>query len=203
MSAFSPARIGLTGGIGSGKSTVAAMFSELGVPVLNLDDVGHDVLDQDIAVQQKVIALFGEEICGENGKIDRARLAAVVFSEQALISALNAIVHPVIWQREQAWLAEQDKAPYAVIEAPVLIEAGAADRMDSVVVVTAEETMRRQRIASRGGYASRFDEIAARQCADEERRNAADYLITNGGNLEELRQQVKALHKILMTRFGS
>lgn len=198
-----PLRIGLTGGIGSGKSAVADMFSRLGIPVLDLDAVGHDVLAQDDDVQERIVEVFGAAVCDRSGRIDRSKLAAVAFTDQSTITRLNAIVHPAIWHREEAWLEGQADTPYVIIEAPVLIEAGAQRRMDAVVVVLADVARRRERISSRPGYASRFDEIAARQCSDEERRAAADYLIINEGSMADLQQQVEQLHAVLLARFES
>lgn len=198
-----PARVGLTGGIGSGKSTVATMFSELGIAVLDLDAVGHDVLNEDADVQRRIVERFGTVVCDAGGRIDRGRLADEAFADPRAVADLNSIVHPAIWHREETWLQQQTDASYVVIEAPVLIEAGAGARMDAVVVILAEEAKRRRRIASRPGYASRFDDIAARQCSDAERRKAADYLIMNDTDMNELRRQVEQLHGALLMRFGS
>lgn len=198
-----PARVGLTGGIGSGKSTVAVLLAGSGVPVLDLDAVGHAVLKEDARVQQRIVDFFGATVCAASGVIDRGRLAAVAFADAAALRTLNSIIHPVIWQREEAWLARQSAAPYVVIEAPVLIESGAHSRMDAVVVVLADEAVRRARVLRRADGASRFEAVIARQCSDEVRRKVADYLIVNDAGMDELRRQVEQLHDTLLTRFGS
>lgn len=204
MSEQRPLAVGLTGGIGSGKSVVASLLEELGVPVLDLDRVGHEVVASDADVREQLIGQFGTAIVGESGDIDRKQLAASAFVSDEATSRLNAIVHPAIWRREKGWLAAQ-QAPYAVIEASVLIESGGSGRMDRVVAVLADTALRRQRVLSRDGEMSgaRFDAIVARQCDDATRRRFANELIDNNGDLESLRTQVMVLHSKLLAQSGS
>lgn len=197
-----PAAVGLTGGIGSGKSTVAEMFAELGVPVLDLDRVGHEVVRPGSEGLAMLVHEFGKEILLADGRLDRKKLARKCFSSKVATERLNGILHPLIWAQEEEWLADQD-APYAVIEASVLIESGGAGRMDAVIVVLAEMSLRRKRaIELRGLSSERFEAVVARQCGDDERRRVADYLIKNDAGLNTLRQQVARLHETLCGRFA-
>ena len=188
-------RIGLTGGIGSGKSTVGAMFAELGVPVLDLDRVGRDVLESGSDGLLQIVAVFGAEMLNVDGSLNRKRLAAHCFADTGETKKLNSIVHPLIWQAEEKWLSVQD-TDFAIIEASVLLESGGVARMDAVVVVLADEALRRQRVEARGGDID-FDAVVQRQCSDTERRAAADFIINNNASLEDLRMQVNAIHRQL------
>ncbi|RMH60864.1 MAG: dephospho-CoA kinase [Zetaproteobacteria bacterium] len=198
---MSAAPVGLTGGIGSGKSTVAGMFAELGVPVLDLDRVGHRVLARP-AMAERIAAAFGRRMLAADGTVRRDRLARLVFADAQALRRLNAIVHPEIWQQEECWLAAQH-APFALIEASALIESGAVARMDKVIVVLADETVRRRRVQHRGRPdPSLFDAILARQASDEERRAVADYVLDNQGSMANLRRQVVQLHAQLRAQYA-
>jgi len=190
-------RIGLTGGMGSGKSTVAEMFAELAVPVLDLDQVGAAVLVPGSTGLATLVETFGRDILNHDASLNRKALAKHCFSDAEQTAKLNAITHPLIRQAEAAWL-QQQQGNYAIIEASVLLESGGAERMDAVIVVLADVALRRQRVLTRGGRsASEFEAIVDRQCNDTERRAAADYMIANSGNLTMLRQQVLKTHALL------
>ena len=187
---MSPPRVGLTGGIGSGKSTVASMFAALGIAVLDLDRVGHDVVAPNSEGLARLVHAFGDDILSATGALDRKKLAQRCFCSDAQVAKLNAIMHPLIWQAEEAWLRRQ-RSDYVVIEASVLLESGGVSRMDAVVVVLADEEIRRQRVLARGDRsAAEFDAVVARQCSDADRRQAADFTILNSGTLAQLHQQV-------------
>lgn len=193
-----PLRIGLTGGIGSGKSTVAAMFSELGVPVLDLDRVGRMLTEYDECLKQLVEA-FGEGILQADGSLNRRALARHCFATASETARLNAILHPLIRKEEDRWVAGQ-QADYVLIEASVLIESDGADRMDALVVVLADRELRLERVLARGDRSRQeFDAIVARQCSDGERRRLADYLIENNSDLLQLRQSVRLVHQSLQS----
>ena len=200
---MSVALVGLTGGIGSGKSTAAAMFAELGVPVLDLDEVGHRVVVEGDCLRALVQA-FGERILDGDGRLDRARLARIAFASDENVRRLNAITHPRIWREMEAWLRGLgDDVTYALIEASVLIESGGASRMDAVVVVLASESTRRRRVReARGWPAARVDAVMARQCTDEARRQVADFVLENDGSLEALRRRVRQVHDSLLARLA-
>jgi len=189
--------IGLTGGIGSGKSTAAKMFLELGVPVLDLDKVGREMLNQQ-HVREQLRKAFGESICDLDGSIERRSLATLAFKDAVNTQKLNDILHPAIRAYEAAWLSQQSSY-YVVIEASVLLESGAGDRMDGIVVVLADEVIRQARVLARGEQDKTiFDAIIRRQCNDEVRLNAADYVLQNDATLEHLKAQVESLHMKLL-----
>jgi len=195
------ARVGLTGGIGSGKSTVAKMFSEFGVPVLDLDEIGKHLVSQPDYLAMLVHA-FGDRILHTDGRLDRRALARICFSDTEKTKLLNQIMHPSIWETAEAWLSRQ-QACYALIEASVLIESGGVSRMDDVVVVLADESVRRKRVlASRDMDVACFDAIIQQQCSDDTRCAAADYVIENHTDLSALHTKVDALHHQLMKNPG-
>jgi len=197
---MSPRRIGLTGGIGSGKSTVAAMFAELGAPVLDLDQVGHAAVAPASAGLKKLVEAFGDDILNPDASLNRKALARHCFSDAGQTAKLNAIMHPLIRQAEAAWL-QQQQGDYAIIEASVLLESGGAERMDAVIVVLAGLALRRQRVLDRGDRSpDEFDAIVDRQVNDSDRREAADYVIVNTGSLAVLHQKVLKTHAALKVR---
>lgn len=199
MSKARQLRIGLTGGIGSGKSTVAGMFSELGVPVLDLDRVGRKLTHSDTKCLQQLVAVFGEDILQPDGSLDRRALARRCFADAGETEKLNAVMHPLIRQEEDRWVNAQ-QTDYVIIEASVLIESGGAERMDAVIVVLADEELRLQRVLTRGDRsAEEFRAIVARQCGDGERRQVADYVIENSGGLIQLREGVHTVHQLLLS----
>lgn len=197
------AAIGLTGGVGSGKSTVASMFAELAVPVLDLDAVGRQLTRPGQPALQTLTEAFGSDILNEDGTLNRTMLADLCFGDEQRTLTLNQVMHPLIWAEERRWL-EQQSSPYVLIEAAVLLESNAASRMDAVVVVIADEPLRRQRVLARGKQsASLFEAICARQLDDDERRRQADYVLENNASRDQLQEQVAALHQTLLQRFAS
>jgi len=198
---MSPHRIGLTGGIGSGKSTVAGIFAGLGVPVLDLDKVGQTVVQTGSSGLEQLVEAFGANILNHDGSLNRKALAQYCFPDAARTAKLNAIMHPLIWQAEENWLSQQ-QGDYAIIEASVLLESGGAGRMDAVIVVLADMVLRRKRVLARGERsAAEFDAIVARQCSDATRREAADFMIINEGSLTQLRQQVIDIERLLQKQY--
>jgi len=191
----------LTGGIGSGKSTVAAMFIELGVPVLDLDKIGRACLKNNFICKQ-LVACFGRYILADDGGIHRKRLAAKAFSNAHTTQQLNHILHPAIVEKESRWLAKQH-APYAIIEASVLLESAGESRMDAVIVVLADLELRRTRVLQRADQDEvMFERIVKQQCDDALRRRKADYILKNDGERRALDQQVIALYQQWMNDYG-
>lgn len=191
-----PRLIGLTGGIGSGKTTVAKMLAELGAHVINADRVGHQVYANGTVGWDQVVKRFGDSIVGEDGEIDRKKLSGIVFGDEQALADLNAIVHPLIGQeiarRVQGFLALDDGMP-VVLEAAILVEAKWTEIADQVWVVSAQpddivERVRVERAMSEQETRSRMKA----QLSDAERRAAADVLIENVGTFDELRAQVEA-----------
>jgi len=196
-------KLGLTGGIGSGKSTVARMFAEIGIPTLDLDQLGHALVCPGSNGLRMLMKTFGKRFLQLDGSLNRAALAQHCFADAGETAKLNAIMHPLIRQAEDQWLAEQsDTAAYAVIEASVLLESGGAGRMDAVLVVLANEALRCKRVLTRGDRnAQQFNAIVARQCSDVERRKAADLVIVNNHDYDALRLSVQQSHDALLRHF--
>lgn len=199
----SPARVGLTGGIGSGKSTVATMFSALDVPILDLDEVGRQVTAVGSEGFDALVQQFGEGIL-DGEQLNRGRLAQVCFASSEKTTQLNNILHPLIWQQEEQWIHEQKHASYLLIEASVLIESKGYERMDRLVVVMTDLAIRRERVMQRSGMSQAlFESIIARQCDDADRLRLADDIIENNSDIKSLQNHVESLHMRLTERFGS
>lgn len=197
-----PYRVALTGGIGSGKSTAGRMFAELGVPVLDLDEVGRSLTEVGNPGLEAVVKTFGTQVLRPDGTLNRRALAAMCFADEAMTQRLNQALHPMIWQKADEW-AQRQQYPYVVLEVVALIESGAQDRVDAIVAVISDLPKRRDRVRRRGdALVDLFDAIVARQCTDQERRKWADFVIENNGSLDELRTSVLAVHERILTRLG-
>ncbi|HXB22320.1 MAG TPA: dephospho-CoA kinase [Candidatus Solibacter sp.] len=193
-------RVGLTGGIACGKSTVAKLFAELGVHVIQSDQTAHEVYRPGGPVYAEVVRRFGDAIVKPDGEIDRARLASIVFGENR-IEELNRIVHPAVIERQSELILEiASREPDAIVmvEAALIFEAGTDGRFEKMVVVSCAPEQKVTRLAQRAG----IDEAAARaeverrtkaQWPDEEKIKRADYLIDNSGPLERTRAQVEKI----------
>lgn len=193
--------VGLTGGIGSGKSTVAAMLADLGALVIDADRIGHEVYRPGTPGFRSVVDAFGAAVVGPDGTIDRRALGAVVFADPAALARLNAIVHPLIAREIAARLEAAQAAPERtpiVVEAAIMLEAGwrFADEIWAVVVEPATAVARVT--ASRGLSAEEVERRLAAQMSNEERRRLATRVIENDGSLEALRRQVEAAWRSLV-----
>lgn len=186
--------IGLIGGIGSGKSTAAAMLAELGAEVVNADAVGHEVYRPGTPGFDAVVRAFGREVVSPSGEIDRRRLGAIVFADQGRLAELNAIVHPLIRSAIEQRIAAargEGSVPAFVLEAAILLEAGWRDLVDEVWLITAGSGQVVERLESqRGLLPSETQARMARQMPDAARRAAADVVIENQGSLADLRAAI-------------
>jgi dephospho-CoA kinase len=198
--------VGLTGGIGSGKSTAAQRFEELGVPVVNADVVAREVVEPGEPTLADLAARFGEHLLREDGSLDRAALADIVFRDPEARADLDRLTHPRITGRIAQRLAELETTwdrpgpPVAVVDHPLLIETEQAGRFDAVVVVLVPAEERVRRLVEQRGM--REDDARARiavQTDDETRRRVATHVLTNSGTIEELRRQVDEIHGSLVT----
>ena len=193
--------IGLTGGIGSGKSLVGSMLSELGAHVIDTDKVGHRVYAAGSEGWRRLVDTFGKGIVAPDGSIDRKRVAAIVFADAERRRALNAIVHPLIFQEIGREIAERRAAGFTghvVLEAPVLVEAKGTGMVDRIWVVTAPRDAVHTRLA--GSRELTPEEIEARmaaQLSDAERRAHADVVIENDDDVAALRARVEAAWRAL------
>lgn len=170
--------VGLTGGIGSGKSTVCDVLRVLGTPIFDADAAGKRLLAEDVALQQAVIERFGAGVY-PGGTLDKKALAAIVFHDTEALAALNALVHPAVRKAFKAWAAEQ-QAPYVVMESALLADTGGHGHFDKVVVVTAPEPLRIARVMRRDGVGEEAVRARLRnQVGEEERLRIADFVIVN------------------------
>ncbi len=188
--------IGLTGGIGSGKSTVARFLAELGAVILDADKVGHEALKPGSAVCQQVVNAFGKQIVTASGDIDRAKLGKIVFSDAGALARLNRIMHPPMsgMVKEQLDKYQQEGVRVVVLEAPLLLEASWQSMVDEVWVTVASEDTVMERIKERSGLPEA--EIRARlrsQLSTEERVQYADIVIDTECSLDELKATVREL----------
>jgi dephospho-CoA kinase len=191
-----PLRIGLTGGIASGKSTVTQRFAELGVPVIDADVASRKVVEPGRPGLAQIVQRFGVGVIDEGGRLDRRALRNLIFKDSSLRQDLDAILHPLIRAEMEAEAAEA-KAPYLVMAIPLLVEGGrAAKRVDRVLVVDADETLQIQRLQARDGSSEeQARAILASQATREARIAAADDVLLNTGTVAELRQAVDRLHE--------
>ncbi|HZB91375.1 MAG TPA: dephospho-CoA kinase [Stellaceae bacterium] len=174
--------LGLTGSVGMGKSTAAAMFRRLGVPVHDSDVAVHRLLGRNGAAVKRVAAEFAGVLRGD-GSIDRAALGAKVFGDGAALARLERILHPLVRASQQRFLAvaRARRAPLVVLDVPLLFETGGGRRCDKVVVVSAPAFLQRRRVMARPGMTqARFRAILAKQMPDPEKRRRADYVVPSG-----------------------
>jgi len=187
-------RVGLTGGIASGKTTVADMFAALGAGVIDTDAIARDVVAPGEPGLEAVVAEFGPGILTASGEIDRPALRRVVFADAARRRALEAILHPLIRQRTLERLGALD-APYAVIVVPLLLESGFDQLVDRIAVVDCPEEQQTRRLRERDGADATMAAAMLAAQTDRRRRLAeADDVIDNSGSLDATRRQVEALH---------
>ena len=195
--------VGLTGGIGSGKSTVADRLAELGVPVINADHVAREVVAPGEPALADVVARFGDDVVHDDGTLDRQRVAGIVFADPEARRDLDRITHPRIAariaERIAELLASQDPPPIVVVDHPLLVETDQAARFDVVVVVEAPEDLRIARLVEGRGMDE--DDVRARiavQADDEARRSVATHVLDNSGELDHLLAQIDRLHADLV-----
>jgi len=198
--------IGLTGGIGSGKSTVTRVLAELGAPIIDADKVGHAIYEPDGPAYADMIAAFGEGILAPDRTIDRRKLGPVVFADPAALKRLNSIVHPKMFARMREMVAAMraagERKPI-MIEAAILIEANWHPLFDEIwLVVTSRKQVLARIERDRGMAREQIEARIRAQLPDEERRKHATTVITNDGTVEDLREKVKDLWHGAISRSG-
>ena len=188
-------KVGLTGGIGSGKSTVADLFSKLDVPVYSADQISHELSQKNAVAYQAIIATFGKDILQTNGEIDRQALGDIVFSDKALKIQLESILHPLILKTMHQ-RADAADFPYCILDIPLLINTAERDNVNRILVVHCARNIRIERIRKRNGWPlKKIKAVMANQISDQTLISAADDLIDNNHTVESLLPQVKKLHK--------
>jgi dephospho-CoA kinase len=185
--------VGLTGGLGSGKSTVAALLGEHGAVIIDADVVAREVVRPGTPGFAAVVTRFGAGVVGPDGELDRAALARIVFADGAALDELNAIVHPRVGSRSAELAAAVPPGAVVVHDIPLLAENGLADRFDTVIVVEADREIRLARLAERGLTRAEAEARMAAQATDEQRRAIADEIVRNDGDLDSLARQIDRL----------
>jgi dephospho-CoA kinase len=190
-------RVGLTGGIGSGKSTVAKVFEVLGIPVYYADEAARKIINEDDALKLQIIAHFGEQAYTE-GKLNRGYIAGTVFGDARKLDALNAITHPAVIQHSESWMSKQS-GPYAIREAALIFESGIDKYLDQVIGVSCPEWLRIERTTQRDQISP--EEVLKRirsQMDETEKMQRCDFIIDNDGS-QMLIPQVLRLHEQLLS----
>ncbi|MEC9160216.1 MAG: dephospho-CoA kinase [Bacteroidota bacterium] len=192
-------KVGITGGIGSGKSTITSLFHDLGVPIYNSDERAKWLLSNDVDLMDQIKILFGQESYSNN-KLNRAHIANIVFQDNDMLKQLNAIVHPLVKIDFENWLLLQKKEPLVIKEAAILIESGAYKELDVLIVVLADKKTRIKRVINRDNVSK--EEVEKRmetQISDSERLKFANFSVDNNTDQSNLKMQVGELYKQLLS----
>ncbi|MDH5631946.1 MAG: dephospho-CoA kinase [Gammaproteobacteria bacterium] len=189
-------KVGLTGGIGSGKSTVSGYFRELGVPVIDADEIGHELSRQGNAGYNAIISEFGDSILEKSGQLDRAHLRRLVFTQPVQRKRLEAVLHPLIRDEILRQVSMSSDSPYCIIVVPLLVETDFHNLVDRIAVIDTTEKNQIERVMQRNRLArEQVEQIIAAQAAGSKRLRHADDIIRNNGGPEILFRQVQALHQ--------
>lgn len=193
-----PIRVGITGGIGSGKSTACKLFERLGIPVYYADERAKALMVNDMALVKKIKRMFGEEAYLPDGSLNRKHIAGLVFQHAELLEELNKIVHPAVLKDGEKWHQKQKGVPYTLKESAILFEISSQGFYDKIVMVYAPKPIRLERAMLRDGLTKEAVEARmSQQMDDEEKRLLADFVLVNDG-MEDLEKQVLALHEQLL-----
>jgi len=196
-----PLLVGITGGIGSGKSTISKVFEILKIPVYYADDRGKFLLTNDSSLKDQVVQSFGKESYNDDGSINRQFLANEVFPDQVKLDRLNSLVHPAVSQDFESWVRDNSTQKYLLKEAALLFETGSYKSLDRTICVLASKEIRMGRVLLRDEHRSGndIDHIMSKQISDGQRKKLADYLLLNNG-FELIIPQVLKIHEKLLER---
>ena len=190
-------KVGLTGGIGSGKTTVSNFLLDYGIPVYSSDSKGKTLMNTNLELKNNIVSIFGESVY-DNGILNTNLLSSIVFSNPTKIEQLNNLVHPKVAENFNQWIGENNNQPILVKEAAILIESGAYLNMDKIILVVSKKSTRINRVSKRDN--SDLESIEKRinfQLTDNEKIKYADYIIENNSSLEHLKLEVlKVVNKI-------
>lgn len=188
--------VGLTGGIGSGKSTVAKMFASKGIPVYTADDEAKKLMNTSKVIKRHLTNLLGEA-CYKNGEINRAYISSKIFNDRSLLQQINAIIHPKVATHFKRWLKKQI-APYIIKEAAIIFENNLQDQYDLIILVVAEKSSRIKRILKRDSTSvDKIENVMKNQMSDEEKIKLSHYVIYNQ-DLDDTAQQVSEIHEKIL-----
>ena len=189
--------LGLTGGIGSGKSLVALMFAQLGADVIDADQLARDVVEPGQPALAEIVATFGRDVLRPDGRLNRGKLAGIIFADNAARAKVNAITHPRIRERMEAEVAQRGSGPgVLILDIPLLYESARAGTVEKVIVVWVDPQTQIRRLLERGGLTS--EEARQRMAAQmplDEKRALADHVIDNSGSLDTTRRQVETIYR--------
>ncbi|WP_178985721.1 dephospho-CoA kinase [Winogradskyella helgolandensis] len=193
--------VGLTGGIGSGKSTILKCFQSYGIPVYIADDEAKALMNRSKVIRRKLIHLFGEKAY-ENDTLNRPYLASKIFNDKTLLAKMNAIVHPKVATHFKQWLNKQDAA-YVIKEVAIIFENNLQNQYDYIVTVVADKDLRIKRVIQRDGVSrEKVEAIMKNQWSDEDKIKKSDFVIVND-NLKEAQKQALKIHKKLLKKLNS
>ncbi|MDF1698718.1 MAG: dephospho-CoA kinase [Saprospiraceae bacterium] len=190
-------KVGVTGGIGSGKTTVCRLFEEMNIPVYYADIEAKQLMKHDKELKKSIKELLGKEAYHRNGRLNRSYVASIIFNDKEKLAQLNALVHPAVGIDSKKWFAQQ-KTKYAIKEAALLVENGSYKQLDVLIVVTAPVEMRIKRVVKRDK--SDYNQVKRRianQLPEVQKKKVADYIIDNSGDVS-LISQVWKIHRKLM-----
>ena len=192
-------KIGLTGGIGTGKTTVAELFEAHNIPVLDADQIAHSLVAPQKPALQAIVAHFGDQILTPEGRLDRAQLRTLIFTSEKQKQALETILHPLIYQAMQDQV-NHIQTPYCILSIPLLIETGKQSFVDRILVVECSPDLQQARVKRRDNLSAReITKIMSAQTSMEEKRHHADDLIQNNTDRMQLKQQVDKLHQLYLS----
>ncbi|MEM1328183.1 MAG: dephospho-CoA kinase [Bacteroidota bacterium] len=192
--------VGITGGIGSGKTTICQIFECIGIPVYYADDRAKQLMVEDDQLRQAIRLTFGEESYAENGQLNRTYLANIVFKNPEQLRQLNALVHPAVFQDGIDWQAKHTNAPYTLKEAALLYESGSFRSLDKMICVYAPKKLRLERVMNRDSVSREVVQARMnKQMADREKMMLSNFVITNNGE-NALVEQVLQIHRTLTQR---
>jgi dephospho-CoA kinase len=193
-------KVGLTGGIGAGKSTVADLFSKRGAVIIRSDELARQVIEPETSGYEQVLSRFGKEIVNDKGSIDRAKLAQLVFNDDVALKDLENIIHPLVRERTNKLMSAQTPETIIVNEIPLLLEKKMESLFDFLVIVISTEKNRLERLSQKGLTEDQAKARIAKQVNDDARKAAADFLIVNDGNLDQLDTDVQKIWQTLQER---
>mgnify|MGYP003683525081 CR=1 FL=1 len=191
-------KVGITGGIGSGKTTICNLFKNLGVPIFSSDIEGRIILNEDEEVRAEIVKTYGKDMFFSDGTLDRARMVTLIFSDPKALEHVSSLVHPKVQKRFEKWCAKNVGRPYVIKEAAILFESGHYHDLDKIINVFAPKEVRLERVISRDKTIK--EDVMKRmrfQYSDEERNQLADFIIMNE-NIDDLMPQVMALHEVFI-----